>query len=269
MTETRNNVWFLTLMDKEKTNTLYLPDGIGCVELDDCTDFDKDVARIARISTGSENKGLRADRRLLATLMREDHGGPHEMGLIRFKMKMPLFLVAQLLRHRMASYSQQSGRYVAFTVEYYVPANDNWRMQGRGNKQVSSGTLPPEQAAIARQLYTESVEKAIATYNQLLDLGVAREQARIVLPQSVYTSIFAQFNMRSLMNLLRLRLAPDAQPEFQEYAKLMFSFVARECPNMYRLLTIAYEVERRLKPQYRELWTDLMAEWDAEGNYSE
>lgn len=266
MTETRDNTWFLTLMDEDKANTLYLPDGIGYVELDACTDFDKDVARIARISTGSENKGLRADRKLLATLIREDHGSPLEMGLIRFKMKMPLFLVAQLLRHRWASFSQRSGRYVAFTVEYYIPANDNWRMQGRGNKQVSSGTLPPEQAAIARQLYTESVEKAIATYNQLLDLGVAREQARIVLPEGTYTSLFANLNMRSLMNLLRLRLAPDAQPEFQEYAKLMFSFVARECPNMHRLLTIAYEVEQRLKPQYRELWTDLMAEWDAEGN---
>jgi thymidylate synthase (FAD) len=266
MTETRNNIWFLTLMDEDKANTLYLPDGIGCVELDACTDFDKDVARIARISTGSENKGLRADRKLLATLIREDHGSPLEMGLIRFKMKMPLFLVAQLLRHRWASFSQRSGRYVAFTVEYYIPADDNWRMQGRGNKQVSSGTLPPEQAAIAKQLYTESVEKAIATYNQLLDLGVAREQARIVLPEGTYTSLFANLNMRSLMNLLRLRLAPDAQPEFQEYAKLMFSFVARECPNMHRLLTIAYEVERRLKPQYRDLWTDLMAEWDAEGN---
>jgi thymidylate synthase ThyX len=69
------------------TTSSTLPDGIGYVELDDCTDFDKDVARIARASTGSENKGLRADRKLLATLMREDHGSPVEMGLIRFKIE--------------------------------------------------------------------------------------------------------------------------------------------------------------------------------------
>jgi hypothetical protein len=61
-------------MEKAATNlaTVYLPDGIGFVELDDCTDFDRDVARIARVSTGSENKGDKADRRLLATLIRED-----------------------------------------------------------------------------------------------------------------------------------------------------------------------------------------------------
>lgn len=269
MTETRDNTWFLTLMDEDKANTLYLPDGIGCVELDACTDFDKDVARIARISTGSENKGLRADRRLLATLIREDHGSPLEMGLIRFKMKMPLFLVAQLLRHRMASYSQQSGRYVAFEVQYFTPGPTGWRRQGRGNRQMSGDGFDALTASLIEENYQKSVKLAVKTYLNMLEVGVAREQARIVLPQSVYTSIFAQFNMRSLMNLLRLRLAPDAQPEFQEYAKLMFSFVARECPNMHRLLTIAYEVEQRLKPQYRELWTDLMAEWDAEGDYSE
>lgn len=264
MTETRDNVRFLTLMDKEKTNTLYLPDGIGCVELDDCTDFDKDVARIARISTGSENKGLRADRRLLATLMREDHGGPHEMGLIRFKMKMPLFIVAQLLRHRMASYSQQSGRYVAFEVQYFTPGPTGWRRQGKGNRQTSGDGFDALTSSLLEENYQKSVKLAVKTYLDMLEVGVAREQARIVLPQSVYTSIFAQFNMRSLMNLLRLRLAPDAQPEFQEYAKLIFQFVEWECPNMYRLIKIAHEVEKRLKPQYRALWDELMAEWDTE-----
>ena len=268
MTETRENSWFLTLAGEDETRKLYLPDGIGYVELDDCSDFDKDVARIARVSTGSENKGLRADRKLLATLIREDHGSPLEMGLIRFKMKMPLFLVAQLLRHRMASYSQQSGRYVPFVVDYHVPADDGWRLQGRGNKQTSGGNLKPKDAEYAKKLYVESVEKAVDAYTKMLELGVAREQARIVLPQSIYTLLFAQFNMRSLMNLLRLRLAPDAQPEFQEYAKLVFQFIKQACPNMHRLLKIAYEVENRLKSQYRELWTDLMAEWDAEGSDS-
>jgi thymidylate synthase ThyX len=71
------------------------------------------------------------------------------------------------------------------------------------------------------------------------------------------------------MNLLRLRLAPDAQPEFQEYAKLIFQFVEWECPNMYRLIKIAHEVEKRLKPQYRALWDELMEEWDTEGDSNE
>lgn len=251
-------------MDENRGDTIYLPDGIGFVELDDCTNFDWDVARIARVSTGSENKGDKADRRLLATLIREDHGSPLEMGLIRFKLKMPLFLVVQLLRHRWASFSQQSGRYVAFNVECYVPADDDWRLQGEGNKQVSAGQLEPELAAMARQLYTESVEKAISAYYQLLELGVAREQARIVLPQGIYVHLFAEFNMRSLMNLLRLRLAPDAQPEFQLYAQAMFELVDRLCPKMHRLFKIVLEVEKRLSTEKRAIWNELMEEWNGE-----
>ena len=269
MTETRNKVWFLTLAGENETRKLYLPDGIGYVELDDCTDFDKDVARIARASTGSENKGLRADRKLLATLMREDHGSPVEMGLIRFKIEMPLFLVAQLLRHRMASYSQKSGRYVAFEVQCFSPGPTGWRRQGKGNRQMSGDGFDALTSSLIEENYQASVKLAVKTYLDMLEVGVAREQARIVLPQAVYTTIFAQFNMRSLMNLLRLRLAPDAQPEFQEYAKLIFQFVEWECPNMYRLIKIAHEVERRLKPQYRALWDELMEEWDTEGDSNE
>lgn len=243
----------------------YMRDGIGYVELDWATDADKDIARIARISTGSQNKGERADRKLLATLIRELHTSPLEMGHIRFKMQMPLFIVAQLIRHRMASYSQKSGRYVPFEVKYYSPGINGWRMQGRGNKQVSGGSLDYKQAFKAETAYQEAMETAVRTYLELLDYGVAREQARIVLPQSIYTELFAQFNFNSLMNLLKLRLAPDAQPEFQEYAQAIFSILKGECPILHRLVTIVHEVDRRLKVQRDEIWTDLMAEWDAEG----
>jgi thymidylate synthase (FAD) len=248
-----------------ETRRVYMPDGIGYVELDAYTDLDKDIPRIARISTGSENKGARADRKLLATLIREDHGSPLEMGLIRFRVEMPLFLAVQLLRHRMASYSQKSGRYVAFEVQCFSPGATEWRRQGKGNRQMSGDGFDALTAGILEEKYQDSVKLAIKTYQDMLEVGVAREQARMVLPQSVYTSIFAQFNMRSLMNLLRLRLAPDAQPEFREYAKVMLGFVEQVCPTMHRLITIAHEVEKRLKPQYRALWDELMTEWDLEG----
>jgi len=264
MTETRENRFDVVVTSHCNNDRLYLPDGIGYVELDDCTDFDKDVARIARISTGSENKGLRADRKLLATLLREDHGSPLEMGLIRFKIEMPLFLVAQLLRHRMASYSQKSGRYVAFEVQYFTPGPTGWRRQGKGNRQMSGDGFDALTSSLIEENYQASVKLAVKTYLDMLEVGVAREQARIVLPQAVYTSIFAQFNMRSLMNLLRLRLAPDAQPEFQRYAQAMLELVEWYCPKMHRLFRIVLEVEKRLSTERRAVWNELMEEWNEE-----
>lgn len=248
----------------EPGDILFTPDGLGHVELDDCTNFDEDIARIARISTGSANKGPEADRKLIASLLRDDHGSPLEMGLIRFRLRMPLFVVMQLLRHRMASYSQKSGRYVEFKVECYNPGLNGWRAQGKGNKQVSGGALNWAKRPLVKFLYNRSVKMAVETYNQMLELGVAREQARIVLPQSLYTDLFAQFNLRSLLNLLRLRLAPDAQPEFQEYAKLMLDLVLLECPVTYRLLHTAIEVERRLQIQRKDIWKELMDAWKLE-----
>lgn len=243
---------------------IYMADGIGFVQLDAVTDIDSDTPRIARISTGSENKGAIADRRLLATLIREDHGSPLEMGLIRFRLKMPLFVAVQLIRHRMASYSQKSGRYIAFDVQCFSPGVYDWRRQGSGNRQMSGDGFDALTASLIEENYQNSIKLAIKTYMDMLEVGVAREQARMILPQSVYTELFAQFNMRSLMNLLRLRLAPDAQPEFREYATAMFAIVKEVCPMMHRLITISQEVERRLESQYQAIWRELMREWEEE-----
>lgn len=244
---------------------VYMADQVGYVEVDSWTDIDRDIARIARVSTGSQNKGVVADRKLMATLLREDHGSPLEMGYVRYRLKMPLFVVMQLLRHRMASYSQKSGRYVAFEMEFWTPGPDDWRGVGEGNAQVSGGAIDGDAALEATAIYREVMERAKEAYNQLLELGVAREQARIVMPLGTYTELFVQLNVRSLINLLRLRMAPDAQPEFREYAMGMYQLLGMIAPEISKVIEVMFAVERQVRDQYRALWADMMNAQDILG----
>ena len=204
------------------------------VRLDDAWGYDGDIARIARISTGSQRKGAKADIGLLAHLIRDDHGSPLEMGMVRFEIHAPLFTVAQLLRHRMASYSQVSGRYVEMDLTFYKPLD--WKGQGEGNRQMSGEALPDEKQAEANDLYMAAITQAAQSYTALLDTGVSREQARIVLPQALMVKIFCQMNLRSLMNLLTLRMAHDAQEEFQDLAWGMFALTRQRFPVVMDLM---------------------------------
>lgn len=218
------------------------------VRLDDAWGYDADIARIARISTGSERKGAKADLKLLAHLIRDDHGSPLEMGMVRFEIKAPLFTVVQLLRHRIASYSQVSGRYVKMDLSFYRPLE--WRTQGEGNRQVSGKVLPDTVQTEANNLYILSMTHAATTYEKLLKLGVSREQARIVLPQSLMVKVFCQMNLRSLMNLLTLRMATDAQEEFQDLAWGMYSLTRQRFPMVMDLMMGRNKFNEKSRSEY-------------------
>ena len=204
------------------------------VSLDGAFGCDGDIARIARISTGSQRKGKKADLGLLAHLIRDDHGSPLEMGVLRFEIEAPLFTIAQLLRHRMASYSQVSGRYVELDLTFYRPLE--WRKQGEGNRQISGDVLPDDKQVEANNWYMLSIMQAAESYRKLLEVGVSREQARIVLPQALMVKVFCQLNLRSLMNLLTLRMAYDAQEEFQDLAWGMYSLTRQRFPMVMDLM---------------------------------
>lgn len=218
------------------------------VRLDDAWGCDADIARIARISTGSKWKGVQADLKLLAHLIRDDHGSPLEMGMVRFEITAPLFTVVQLLRHRIASYSQVSGRYVKMNLIFYKPLE--WRTQGEGNRQVSGEVLPDTAQTEANNLYMLTTMRAADTYDQLLKLGVSREQARIVLPQSLMVKLFCQMNLRSLMNLLTLRMATDAQEEFQDLAWGMYALTRQRFPMVMDLMMARNKFNERSRSEY-------------------
>lgn len=201
------------------TTSLHVLDK-GEVTLIDSMGSDLSVVRAARVSTGSApeaaSKGADKDAHLIRYLLMHDHGTPFEHNAFTFYVKAPIFVERQWLRHRIGSFNEISGRYTEYEPEFYVP--EEARKQAASNKQASEPAHSDfldgfMQGAIERQS-----QAAFDKYLDLLSQGIAREQARIILPQNLYTEFYWTVNARSLMNFLRLRTAPDAQLEMQAYA---------------------------------------------------
>jgi thymidylate synthase (FAD) len=136
----------------------------------------------------------------------------------KFRIKCPLIVARQWMRHRMWNYNETSRRYTSEDIDFYVP--DIWRKQATSNRQASQGQV--EDDAAIRDLYQEVVQRAFDAYDRLLEAGVAREQARAVLPQSMYTHFIGKVDAHNLLHFLHLRMAEEAQHEIRLYATAIF-----------------------------------------------
>lgn len=192
----------------------------GEVSLIDSLGSDLAVVRAARVSNGvlTEFQDVEKDAKLIKYLMRHRHGTPFEHTTFTYYAKTPLFVRSEWQRHRMGSFNEISGRYVRFDPEFYVPKE--FRVPATSNKQgsVIAADKEWEWHDRARGIVGDAVSKAYAAYEALLAQGVAREMARMVLPQNLYTQFYWTVNARSLMNFLSLRTAQDAQFEIRQYA---------------------------------------------------
>jgi thymidylate synthase (FAD) len=184
------------------------------VELVRSSASDSDVLFAARVSTNGEQTldaaqaGTEAsgkDRGLINYLMRDRHGSPFEHNSMTFYVQAPIFVFREFMRHRIASYNEESGRYRELRPVFYVPAPDrNLQQIGKpGAYEFLPGT--PEQHALVDTATRDAAEFAFLAYQRMLDAGVAREVARIVLPLNIYSSMYVTMNARSLMNFLSLR----------------------------------------------------------------
>ncbi|MGP6205156.1 FAD-dependent thymidylate synthase [Microbacterium sp.] len=184
------------------------------VELVRASAADSDVLFAARVSTlgeqtlGDAAAGVEAsdrDRGLINYLMRDRHGSPFEHNSMTFYVQAPIFVFREFMRHRIASYNEESGRYRELRPVFYVPAPERKLVQvGKpGAYDFIDGT--PEQTEIVDEATREASVHAFAAYQRMLDAGVAREVARIVLPLNTYSSMYVTMNARSLMNFLSLR----------------------------------------------------------------
>lgn len=210
----------------------------GEVELVDYMGNDSTVARAARTSyQGSEGKTIDDDRRLIARLWKDKHTSPFEMVSLTFRIRLPIFVMRQHVRHRTASLNEWSFRYTECPEMFYVPKDV--RGQSKSNKQVGDVKLN-DKAIIEATYNIECANRyAYSQYKALLSLGVSREQARIVLPVSAYTQIIWNIDMRNLLHYLSLRLAPDAQREIRDYAGLIANIVKTGWPMIWE----AYELD--------------------------
>ncbi len=186
----------------------------GFVELIDHMGDDTSVVRAARICHASQPGDEEQDRRLIEFLMKNHHETPFEHVTFTFHVKCPIFVARQWMRHRIASYNELSGRYTEYEDEFYIPSKE--RLDERFIEKMK-----------------EVYEFSYKTYQELVDSGVRKEIARMVLPTALYTQFIWTVNARSLMNFLSLRADSHAQWEMQQYALAVAQIFKAICPKSY------------------------------------
>jgi len=195
---------------------------------------DLSVVNSARVSFGRRVTDMSdADRGLIRFLMRERHGTPFEHNSFRFHVRCPIFVAREWFRHRVGSFNEFSMRYARATDEFYVPASEDVRTQVGKPGAYSFEPVEPELAESTRDELQAVYEAAFATYERLVEQGVARELARAVLPVGAYTEFFWTVNARALMNFVSLRASETAQREIRRYADAVEQFLAQRMPITY------------------------------------
>ncbi len=203
----------------------------GFVRLVEMLGNDFSPVQAARVSTGKGLTSPERDTRLLLYLMENGHHSPFEHIVFKFHIKLPIFVMRQLVRHRIASINERSGRYSEFDDDWYLP--DHARVNEKGNIQGSVFSGDEQLDEKTRSMIETSISESYETYRKLLEMGVARELARIVLPSAMYTEFYWTINARSLMNFLSLRADSHAQYEIQECALAIADIFKETCPTTF------------------------------------
>jgi thymidylate synthase (FAD) len=216
------------------------------VELVKSSASDADVIWAARVSTAGdkslEDIGADATKSegLINYLARERHGSPFEHTSMTFFVSAPIFVFREFMRHRIASYNEESGRYRELKPVFYIPSKDRKLVQiGKaGAYTFVEGTT--EQFDITVRAIKETCKLAHANYQKMLAAGVAREVARAVLPVTLYSSMYVTMNARALMNFLSLRTAREGS-HFPSYPQREIEMVAEKMEEHFaKLMPITY-----------------------------
>ena len=197
----------------------------GFVRLVDIMGDDSSICQAARCSYGAGTKSVSDDRALIRTLVRNYHTSPIEMVELKFHLKIPIFVMRQHVRHRTASLNEYSGRYSEMTDEMFVPPVSRLQVQSETNKQGSGGSMTPANAAFSLQTIENVFKDAYSAYQSLLEWGMARELARIVLPVANYTELYWKIDLKNFLGYMRLRDDTHAQGEIVDLAKGMYGLV--------------------------------------------
>lgn len=227
------------------------------VELVKASASDADVIWAARVSTAGEQsleevgEDPARSAGLINYLARERHGSPFEHTSMTFFVSAPIFVFREFMRHRIASYNEESGRYRELLPVFYVPNPDRKLIQiGKvGAYTFVAGS--PEQYEITVQAMKESYVFAYERYQQMLEAGIAREVARAVLPVALYSSMYVTMNARALMNFLSLRTSREGS-HFPSYPQREIEMVAEKMEEHFALLMpltyAAFQKSGRIAP---------------------
>jgi len=198
-----------------------VPDGQTC---------DYAICQMARTSYGQGTKTVNEDKGLINYLLRAAHTSPFESIEIKLHMKLPIFVARQMIRHRSSSLNEISARYSVMKDEFYFPKAEELRLQSNSNKQGSEGIVSLEVAQKYVQAIEDQSKECYKWYLEMLDVGIAREQARMILPINLYTEWYWKQDLHNLMHLMALRRDSHAQHEIQVYGNAILEIVRQLCP---------------------------------------
>ena len=206
----------------------------GFVELVDAVGDDLTVVNSARVSFGKHKAKLDdKDKKLIKYLIKHKHTSTLEHCFVTFRIKVPLFVRSQHHRHRTWSYNEISRRYTDFDIQFYEPVA--FRTQHKSNRQASNtdeliDPVIESWQYEASDCITMHHDASLKLFNELIEAGVCREQARGILPQNMYTEYYASANLNNILKFIDLRTHEGAQWEIQEMAKGMLKIVEKLYP---------------------------------------
>jgi len=187
-----------------------LGDEYSKIELTDMMGTDLSVVNAARVSFANRSEALsERDKHLINRMMRLHHGSPFEAVVFQFRVRAPLHVVHQWERHRIASYNEESGRWSLMRGDFFVPDS------------------------MHAEVYRLHFDLCYQTYLWLLDHGETKEDARLVLPLSLYKEFIWTVNGRALLNFISLRSDPEAQKHIRAYAQAIEDMLADTVPTVY------------------------------------
>lgn len=245
----------------------------GFVRAIDFMGSDEAIVQAARVSYGAGTKKISEDRGLIRYLMRHQHTTPFEMCEIKFHVRVPMDCWRQWIRHRTANVNEYSTRYSIAIDSAQKTKPSEWRLQSPSNRQGSEGFV---EGSIGEKLSKREEELhsfVRQIYNERLDAGVAREQARKDLTLSTYTEAYWKIDLHNLFHFLKLRLDEHAQQEIREYAKVIgYEIVSKWCPmaweafvdyrlNAIELSRIELEIIRTIKKSGEQKAVEMMREF--------
>ena len=220
----------------------------GYIELVDTLGDDLTPVNAARVSFGGRSETFEEkDSKLSKFLIKHKHFSPFRHQHCMFIIKAPEFVMRQWYKHVVGiettsshvtkdhAWNEISGRYVPYD-EFYEPTE--FRKQSEDNKQASDGLV--ENQKNAKKVWDMGQNVAISCYKQLLDMGMAKEQARSILPLTVYTKVWWTASFQSVMNFIELRDEPTSQVEIQEYARGLKEIMLEKFPETTKLWSEIY-----------------------------
>ncbi len=208
---------------------------------------DFNICNVARVSFQKDASSFTEEQnaKLIKYLVEHGHTSPMRHSTLQFRIKCPIYVERQLHKHQIGvSVNSVSGRYVDFSDSYYEIPFGEWRKQSKSSKQGSEGFLDEESQKLAYSVQWHVIETCQKAYNELLDLGVSKEQARSVLPLSLETEFIWTGSFLAFMHMCNLRLKEDTQKETRDIVSLMLELVKNIEGNPFKESLKAFNYER-------------------------